>query len=63
MLIERQDYPNLAKVLEYPVITEGNIESLLQFAIDHKDTEATILLLHYKQKQIGFSDTEEAFSL
>lgn len=63
MLIERQDYPNLAKVLEYPVITEGNIESLLQFAIDHKDTEATILLLHYKKKQIGFSDTEEAFSL
>lgn len=63
MLIEQQDYPNLAKVLEYPVITEGNIESLLQFAIDRKDTEATILLLRYKKESIGFSDTEEAFLL
>ncbi len=63
MLIQEQNHPILAKILEYPVITEENVESLLQFAIDRRDTEATVLLLHYKKKYIGFLDTEEAFSL
>ena len=54
-LIISSDIERIEKVLSFGYVTKKNIDSLLDFAINHQKHEAYLTLLNYKNEVIGYS--------
>ena len=53
-LINTSNIDRIEKVLSFGYVTKKNIDSLLEFAINHQKHEAYLTLLNYKNEVIGY---------